>query len=260
MTAQDINAFASAHGVQIHPRIYKGFGSVEAFASETGGMCPSIPGRSCPCQESLAELSSPSAMDQHCSGYLFVTPAYVKEVDPRGKVYGDVSAPSSQPVVDDEVSSIVKGYLPEIDAAIKLFASDDHEGSFDKLVDLAESTDCDVCKEQFMTEAIHVNNARNLCDLPYVGGCSEEKARVKARLDKMRAFFDRAAGGNGEPPKQTRSSPYREAMADWMKSSELEPYPQKARFFMATQLAGGKASTVEEAMESALSSHPEWFQ
>ena len=257
MTAQDILAFASSHGVLVHPRINQGFGSLDAFVSEYNGMCPSVPDRQCPCQESLESIAARDPMDQHCDGYLLATAAYMNAVDPKGKLYGEVDDQPPVPV-SDEVSEVVKGYLVGIDEAIKLFNSEKHEESFDTLVELADGTDCNVCKEQFMTEAIHVNNARNLCELPYVGGCNDEKARVKVRLDKMRSFFAGAVDSS-DSPKKSAPSPYRAAMADWMKSADLEPYPQKVRFFMASQLAGGKCSTVEEAKDAAMAAHAEWF-
>lgn len=258
----DITSFASAHGFRIHPRVAKGYGSIDDFVSQTSGMCPSVSGRRCPCEESLAELASPDPLDQHCTGFVLVTQAYIKEVDPRGKLYGDVPEPVTSTPVSDEVSAVVSGYIPGIDAAINHFKKGKYEEAVDELFKLADETECDVCREQFLTEAIHANNARNLCELPYEGGCKEEIVRVGSRLGKMRNFFSQAAGvdnGDSQPVKKSGSSPYREAMAEWLNSEELKPYEQKVRFFMASQLAGSKCSTVDEAMEAAIAAHPDWF-
>ncbi|MFA5053049.1 MAG: hypothetical protein WC565_03255 [Parcubacteria group bacterium] len=258
MSAEDIAAFASAHGVLIHPRIAAGYGSLESFVDETGSKCPFDDSLVCPCDQALDELTSRDPMDQHCHGYLFVTEAYVKSIDPKGKLYSEQQQPTPVPL--DDVDQAIKEYVADIDETRKLFDAGEYEDAFDKLVDMEETTDCTVCKEKFATEAMHVNNTRNLCSLPYAAGCAEEKARVKARLDKLRDFYAKAGKTEIPEPKTSPSgSTYREDMAAWLKSAELQPYEQKIRFYMASQLAGNKASNVEEALASAQQAHPEWF-
>lgn len=260
MSPEDISDFAAANGLLVHPRI-DAIGGPAAWVAEvqSAGGCPVAPGRACPCQEAVAECSSEDPMDQHCMGFVFVTPAYMGAVDPMGKLYGTkYDAPASFPkkAPDPEVDAVLSGYLTGVDSAIDQFKSGDFESAFDTLTDLGDNSDCGVCSEEFMVAAVHVNGARNMCSLGLPDACNKEQKRVSGELTKLRAFF---ADARASEPKKNTKTGYQSRMSEIMNSGELDDYPQRVRFFMSTQLASGKADTVGDAEQIAREKHPEWF-
>jgi len=264
----DLESFAAANKVLIHPRVYsEEVGGPDKFMEQFGGRCPVLGDfRSCPCPESLEEIQAPDPMNQHCVGWVIITEAYLKAIDPRGKIYSTTSIPSASPAkVLDSTDEVLRQYSLGVGDAVTAFRKDDFESAFDKLVEMADSTDCEVCKEVLTVAAIHVNSARNMCDLPYEGACSEERARVAAELAKVQKLF---AGEAEEKKADKPKSEYREKVTEWLNSSELAAavsrvakpeFHQKIKFSMAAKLAGGKADTIDDAMDIVVDEHPGWF-
>lgn len=259
-----LESFAAANKVMIHPRIYSDeVGGPDKFMAQHGGMCPILGDvRSCPCQESLEEIMAPDAMDQHCIGWVIITPAYLKAIDPRGKLY-PATVPTATPKLPDGTDEVLKQYSVGVNDVVALFRKEEDEDAFDKLVKMAEGTECEVCREVLTVAAVHIASARNMCDLPYEEACAAERARVAAELAKVQKLF---AGDTSDKKDKPRSE-YREKVTEWLNSPELaasvadakSEYHQKIKFSMAAKLAGGKADTVDDAMALIVDEHPEWF-
>jgi len=259
-----LESFAAANNVMVHPRVYSDeVGGPDKFMSQYGGKCPILGDtRSCPCPESLEEIMAPDAMDQHCIGWVIITPAYLKAIDPRGKLYS-TQPPAAAPIVPDVTDEVLKQYSVGVNDVVTLFQKEEDEDAFDKLVKMAEDTECDVCREILTVTAVHIASARNMCDLPYEDACAAERNRVAAELAKVQKLFS----GDAPDKKSKPKSEYREKVTEWLNSPELsaavadakQEYHQKIKFSMAAKLAGGKADTVDDAMALIVNEHPEWF-
>lgn len=254
VSAQELLDFAARHNLTFHPS--KSLDEFVELVNSNGGACPCVAGRMCPCEEALDDIASASRPQESCcTCRSFVTADYLAAWGHDGD--SPKKAPSSSPSeeVDPETVKVANQISTALGASLKLFDANKFEDAANELWGTVDSLDCELCKESLAVEAIRVGSVRDVCSIS-PDECKKDADRVRKNIIELQSFYSQVGG---KPAKKTgKSNPYHDAMRDWLNSPELEQYAKKTKFFIATQLASGKVSSVEEGAAKCLEVHPDW--
>jgi len=261
VTAEELVAFGTAHGLVIHPA--RDPVQWASDINQNDGVCLCDPSRNCPCPEAVSDVESASKVEnQCCICRFYVNAAYVDHYYPNGVPVPEPHKQEPAIEVDPEVVAVADQIVGGIDVALERFDADKYDEAFDILGNLSEELECAACQESVVVEAIHVSNARNVCDYSAVA-CAAEKVRVRQRLIDLRQTYADVRGTPDSPSAPTppkkggvrQPSPYHDRMGKCLTSDEMDPdvdprmNDKKLKFCSCAKLSSGKAKTVDEAIE-----------
>ena len=288
ITTEDLLNFAQENGLNVHPT--NPLDQHVERVNTGNGACPCDPEhRTCPCEEAISDCNDTTKPEKErcCTCRVFVSTDYVDAwgygSTPNKKSKGKKTIVTAQPILDDDVVPVqsADSEVPKevFDQSMKIVATVKHaKGMLNKdpaqaseyLMSAIDELGCPTCEAYFVASALKAQAAAVMCTSGGEEDCKIAQREAETGLERIIDLYQKVAGVTPSVSPTKPADKRRACISQNIKSDAVngaidafhitDPKAiRNIRFFITTKMCSSNPITVEEGIELAQTTHPEWF-